>query len=195
MSKKILAGLTRPQRHNPDRVLTPADVNPRKHSPVAMHNRVRLEVVGPDEVTGEIVTKQTAEAVGNIMCTYGLSRLASLLAGGSMNCSDWIGGMRIGTDSTAATSTDNSLGASTGSMDLTDAADVIEAGARTLRCVGTFSSNNPAGAATIKEIGIFVSSGVTTGAIARKDLTGAQSVNKGASDSIQVSYDIVFTTA
>ena len=78
---------------------------------------------------------------------------------------------------------------------LADAADVTEAGARTLRCVATFSSNNPAGAAQIREIGILASSNVTTGLVARKDLTGAQSVNKGASDSIQVSYDIVFTTA
>jgi hypothetical protein len=146
---------------------------------VRWQNRVIMEVVGPDEQTGEIVTKQRMEATGNIMCTYGLSRLVSLLAGGSMDASSWIGGMRIGTDSTAAVSTDNQLGASTGSIDLTDAADVTEAGARTLRCVGTFASNNPAGAATIKEIGIFASSAVTTGLVARKDLTGAQSVELG----------------
>lgn len=197
MSKRNpLDGLTRPKKAEwGARPLTPEDVNPRKHSPLAMHNRVVMEVVGPDENTGDIITKQRVEATGNIMCTYGLSRLVSLLAGGSMDCSSWIGGMRIGTDSTAAVSTDNSLGASTGSIDLTDSSDVIEAGARTLRCVGTFASNNPAGSATIKEIGIFASSNATTGLVARKDLTGAQSVNKGASDSINVSYDLVFTTA
>jgi cytochrome b len=72
---------------------------------------------------------------------------------------------------------------------------VTEAGARTLRCVATFASDNPAGAAQIREIGLYASSNVTTGLVARQDLTGANSVNKGASDSINVSYDVVFTTA
>lgn len=187
-----LRGITRPSRRQ--QVLSADDINPRQHSPLSLQNRVRLQVVGPDEF-GNQITKQEVEAIGNIMCTYGLSRLASLLAGGAFDCSSWLAGMRIGTDSTAATSNDSQLGASTGSIDLTDAADIAEAGAMTLRCVGTFASNNPAGAATIKEIGLFASSNVTTGLVARKDLTGAQSVNKGASDSINVSYDVIFTTA
>lgn len=167
--------------------------NPR-HTPLAVQNRLRMDVVGPDE-HGNIVTKQHVDHVRNVMATYGLSRIVALLAGGAMDCSSWIGGMRIGTDNTAAASTDSRLLASTGSIDLTDAADVTEAGARTLRCVGTFASDNPAGAAQIREIGLYASSNVTTGIVNRMDLTGAQSVNKGASDQIQVSLDIVFTTA
>jgi len=186
-----LDGLTRPGKQ---RRQTYEDINPRRHAPLGIQNRIHMQVVGPDEF-GNVITKEDKVMEGNIMATYGLSRLASLLAGGSMNCSDWIGGMRIGTDNTAAASTDSRLSASTGSVDLTDASDVIEAGARTLRCVATFASDNPAGAAQIREIGIFASSNVTTGVVARKDLTGAESVNKGASDSINVSYDIVFTTA
>lgn len=162
--------------------------NPR-HSPLSMHNRLQLEVVGPD---GEV--KQRIDHVHNVMATYGLSRLVALLAGGSMDCSSWIGGMRIGTDNTVAASTDSRLLASTGSVDLTNSGDVIEAGARTLRCVATFASDNPAGAAQIREIGIYASSDVSTGIVNRMDLTGANSVNKGASDSINVSLDIVFTT-
>lgn len=188
-----LAGICLPNR-SPTPFQTHDDINPRKHSPLAIQNRVRIQVVGPDE-HGRQVTKEDKVVSDNIMATYGLSRIVALLAGGAMDCSSWIGGMRIGTDNTGAVSTDNSLGASTGSVDLTDAADVTEAGARTLRCVATFASDNPAGAAQIREIGIFASSNVTTGLVARKDLTGAQSVNKGASDSIQVSYDVVFTTA
>lgn len=184
----ILDGITRPGRRMAD------FENPRQHSPLGTQNRVRLQVVGPDE-HGQQVTKQDIVAEGNIMATYGLSRLVALLAGGSMNASDWIGGMRIGTDATGATSNDTCLIASTASVDLTDAGDVTEAGARTLRCVATFASDNPAGAATIKEIGIYASSNVTTGLVARKDLTGAQSVNKGASDAINVSYDIVLDLA
>ncbi len=181
--KNILDGLTRPSRAQDD------FSNPR-HTPLTVYNRARLQVVGPD---GQV--KQAGEWANNVMATYGLSRLVSLLAGGAMDCSSWIGGMRIGTDNTAAASTDSRLLASTGSIDLTDAADVIEAGARTLRCVGTFASDNPAGAAQIREIGVYASSNVTTGIVNRLDLTGAQSVNKGASDSIQVSVDVVFTTA
>jgi hypothetical protein len=192
MNNNILAGITRPGRG--PRPASAADINPRQHAPLGVQNRVRFEVVGPNE-HGEIVTKQTVEAHGKIMATSGLSRLVALLAGGSMNASDWIGGMRIGTDNTGAASTDSRLLASTGSVDLTDAADLTEAGARTLRAVATFASDNPAGAASIREIGLYASSNVTTGCVARKDLTGAQSVNKGASDSINVSYDLVFTTA
>lgn len=184
----ILDGITRPMPGNP---VQPS--NPR-HSPLAIQNRLRMQVVGPDE-HGNTVTKQTVDQVHNIMATYGLSKLVSFLAGGAMNASDWIGGMRIGTDSTAAVSTDSRLGASTGSIDLTDAGDVTEAGARTLRCIGTFASDNPAGAATITEVAVYASSNVTTGLVNRINLTGAQSVNKGASDSIQVSVDFTFTTA
>lgn len=188
-----LTGITRLNRNR--KRLTADEINPRRHAPLGMQNRIRMQVVGPDEATGEQVTKQDVVMEGNIMATYGLSRLVALLAGGSMDASSWIGGMRIGTDNTGAASTDTRLIASTGSVDLTDAGDVTEAGARTLRCVATFASDNPAGAASIREIGIYASSNVTTGIVARKDLTGAESVNKGNSDSINVSYDIVFTTA
>lgn len=187
-----LTGITRPNRDR--KRVTAEGINPRRHSPLGIQNRVRMQVVGPDE-HGNIITKQDVVAEGNIMATYGLSRIVALLAGGAMDCSSWIGGMRIGTDQTGAASTDSRLLASTGSVDLTDASDIVEAGARTLRCVATFASDNPAGAASIREIGLYASSAVTTGIVARKDLTGAESVNKGASDSINVSYDVVFTTA
>jgi hypothetical protein len=185
--RNFLDGLTRPGRG-------PTEFSNPRHSPVGIYNRARLQLVGPDE-RGDIVTKHTGEWAHNVMNTYGLSRLVSLLGGGALNCSDWIGGIRIGTDSTVASSNDAALVASTASLDLTDAADVTEAGARTLRCVATFASSQPAGAATIKEIGLYVFSNSTSGLVNRMDLTGAQSVNKGASDSINVSMDIVFTTA
>lgn len=164
-----LAGVTRP--HPPGTGRGGPLRNPGRHSPLGVQNVVRMQVVGPDGAV-----KQDVVAEGNVMATYGLSRLVALLAGGAMDASSWIGGMRIGTDATAATSNDNSLVASTGSVDLTDAGDVTEAGARTLRCVATFASDNPAGAAQIREIGLLASSNVTTGCVARKDLTGAQSV-------------------
>lgn len=190
---KSLEGVTRPYSRRPS--WTPEETNPRRHSPIGVQNRVRIQLVGPRRKGGKPVVKQDVISEGNIMATYGLSRIVALLAGGAMDASSWIAGMRIGTDNTAASSNDSRLLASTASVDLTDAGDVTEAGARTLRCIATFASDNPAGAAQIREIAIYASSNVTTGIVCRKDLTGAESVNKGASDSIQVSYDIIFTTA
>lgn len=185
MSKHPLAGITR--RGSSD------FSNPR-HTPIGVYNRARLQLVGPDE-HGNIVTKHTGDWAQNVMATYGLSKLVSYLGAGTVTVSDWIGGIRIGTDNTAASSTDTCLIASTASLAVTAAGDVTEAGARTLRVVATFASSQPAGAAQIREIGLYASSNVTTGLVNRIDLTGAQSVNKGASDSVNVSIDIVFTTA
>lgn len=178
----ILNGLTRP-------AATREATNPR-HTPIAVQNRVRVQVVGPGGVV-----KHDRWKLGNVMCTYGLSRLVSMLAGGALNCSDWIGGIRVGTGNTAAASTDNQLVASTGSRDLTDAGDVVEQGARTLRCTASFASNNPAGSYSGREVGIFASSAVTTGLVARMDLTGADSFAKGNSDTVNITYDMVFITA
>jgi hypothetical protein len=185
MSKHPLSGITRRGRsdfHNP------------RHTPVGIYNRARLQVVGPNE-HGDIVTKHTGGWAYNVMATYGLSKLVSFLGAGTVTVSDWIGGLRIGTDNTAAVSTDTCLLASTASLAVTAAGDVTEAGARTLRVVATFASSQPAGAASIREIGLYASSNVTTGLVNRIDLTGANSVNKGNSDVINCSIDIVFTTA
>lgn len=180
----FLAGLTRaPRAYRPP-------TNPPPHSPLGLQDKLTIEQVGPG---GEV--KRRSEVYGNILCTHGLNRLCELIATGG-EASDLIAAARIGTDNTAAASTDNALGASTGSVALSGASmDASDQGNRTLRYVMTFASNNPAGAAQIREIGLFASSNVTSGALARRDLTGAESVNKGASDEIRVSWDIVFTTA
>lgn len=165
-------------------------LNPPPHSPIGLQDRLQMDVVGPDGVV-----KQHVEVAGNILVTYGLNRLCELIATGG-EASGWAAACRIGTDNTGATSTDNQLNNSTGSVAITGASmDASDQGDRTLRYVMTFASDNPSGAAQIREIGLYASSNVTTGLIARRDLTGAQSVNKGASDAINVSWDLVFTTA
>lgn len=184
MSLDGITRLQRPEKFNPK--------NPTRHSPVLIQNQIHLQIVGPDE-SGQIVTKEDKQITGNILTTWGLNHLCELIATGG-NASNWIGGMRIGTDNTVISSTDNQLGASTGSIDLTDASDVIDQGNRTLRCVGEFSSNNPAGTASIREIGIFASSNDATTMIAGRELVGGNSAAKGASDSINVTYDFVFNT-
>jgi hypothetical protein len=57
----------------------------------------------------------------------------------------------------------------------------------------TFASNNPAGAAAINEVGLFGGTALSGSMIARSVL-GAASINKGASDSIQITHQVVFTT-
>jgi hypothetical protein len=181
-----LAGITRPG-HTPFR-------NPTPHSPFKIQNRVKLAVVGPD---GQI--KEETPWVHNIMTTFGLASLASRIgtaSGANVNTTtEFVSAMKIGTHTTAATSNDVSLGASTGSVTIGNASFTkTNAGNRTVSYRATFASDNPAGAAQINEVGLFLNSTADSQCAARSVL-GTASVNKGASDTIQVSYDTVYTTA
>ena len=164
--------------------------NPAGHSPLRAKNRIKMRVVGPK---GNV--KQEIDHIENIMCTFGLNRLCELIATGG-EASDWISAYGIGTDTTAANSTQDALGASTGSVALsaTTNMNVTDQGNLTLRYLATFLSNNPAGAAEIHEVGLFCAEAASAEMAARAVL-GASSVNKGASDQIQISHDVIFTTA
>lgn len=172
--------------------------NPQNHSPVPVQNRVRMEVWGPeDENKPELVRKAVCEHVGNIMATFGLNRLCEIVATATdyhSNTQNWISAMRIGTHTQAEASGDDTLGASTASVNITEASMAAsDAGDRTLRYVATFASNNPSGAAQINEVGLFCNS-TAHSQMAARSILGTDSVNKGASDEIRVSYDVVFTT-
>ncbi len=105
----ILKGLTRPG-NSPFK-------NPAPHAPGGMRNRIRVAVAGPD---GQV--KQMGEWAENIMNTFGLASLASMVGSGAgVNASTLVSAMKIGTGTTAATSTDASLVASTGSVVITAA--------------------------------------------------------------------------
>lgn len=163
--------------------------NPGGHSPAAMQNRLQLEVVGPD---GEVRARR--EHIGNVVATFGLNRLCELIATGG-EASNLVAAARIGTSTVAESSTHNSLIASTGSVAISGASmDASDQGDRTLRYVMTFASNNPAGAAEIHEVGLFCNSTANSELLARSEL-GTDSVNKGASDEIRISYDCLWTTA
>ena len=166
--------------------------NPVKHSPVAVQNRVRVAVRGPD---GE-VKEDTGWVYGNILNTFGLASLASMVGSGAgVNASTLVSAMKIGTSSTAETSTDAALGASTASVVITQASlTKTNLGNRTVEYQATFASNNPAGTATINEVGLYCNSTADSQLLARKTL-GTASVNKGASDTINISYDTIYTTA
>lgn len=180
---KILAGITR-------KVFGRPIENPADHCPLPLQNRLKIQVVGPDGVI-----KQTVEHVGNLMATSGLTRLAALIATGTAACSDFVSAMGIGTSTTAVNSTHDALQASTAIVHMSQASlDGTAVGNMTARYVATFASNNPAGAATINEVGLFWTNAASANMIARSVL-GTDSINKGASDVINISYDLVAKTA
>ena len=182
----FLDGITRPG-HKPL-------ANPTAHSPFRIQNRIKVAVVGPDGVT-----KKETPWLSNIMTTFGLASLASRIgtsSGANVNTTtEFVSAMKIGTGTQAATSSDTSLVASTGSVTIGNASFTkTNAGNRTVSYRATFASDNPAGAAQINEVGLYLNSTAESQCAARSVL-GTASVNKGASDTIQVSYDTVYTTA
>lgn len=182
---EVLAGVTRIGQRRP------VD-NPPPHGSGSWRQRVRMALVGPD---GEV--KQTTPWHENIACTFGLASLASMVGSGAgVNASTLVSTMKIGTGNTAAASTDTALNNSTAAVHITAASlTKTNLGNRTVEYQATFASNNPAGAASIQEVGLFCNSTADSQCAAHTILTGANSVNKGASDSINVSYDLIFTTA
>lgn len=169
-------------------------VNPGKHSSLRIQNRVKLQIKGPD---GEV--KAETPWMANILTTLGLASLASRVgtaSGANVNTTtEFISAMKIGTSTVAATSTDAALGNSTGSVTIGNASFTkSNLAARTVEYQATFASNNPAGAAVINEVGIYLNSTADT-QIAARSVLGTNSVNKGASDTINVSYQLLFTTA
>ena len=159
--------------------------NPVPHSPVRMQNRIHFDVVGPD---GQV--KQSVRNVENIMVTNGLVQAGKLLSTSTKAGSTWAQTMAIGTSNTAANSTQSGL---LNSTQLCGTFSRSDQGNMTARYLGTFASDG--NAASIQEIGIFASNVGNDSMICRSVLTGTQSVNRGASDQINVSYDVVLTTA
>jgi hypothetical protein len=159
-----------------------------KHSPFRAKNRIKIRLVGPDGVI-----KQEFDHVENIMATYGLNWLCERIVTGG-EASSWVQRMGIGTSTTAAASDQASLIASTASVHISDASmDASDAGNMSCNFQATFAANNPAGAAAIHEVGLFGGTALSGSMIARSVL-GTASINKGASDSIQITHQVVFTT-
>lgn len=181
----FLRGITRPG------ALFSLPRNPVDHSPFKIQNRVRLAVGKHGEPP-----RYTTPWVYNIANTFGLASLASMVgSGAAVTASNLVSTMRIGTDTTAATSTDAGLGASTAQVNITAASlTKTNLGNRTVEYQATFASNNPAGTYVANEVGLFCNSTGNNQLMARSVL-GTASVNKGASDTINCSYDLIFITA
>lgn len=180
----MLNGLTRPT-FRPS-----APFNPGIHSPAGFHNRLIIEKHSPDG------SMERREHVGNIATTYGLNNLGALLATGTQAFSatnGWVRAMAVGTSTTAAVSTDTTLGASTASQHISGASmDVSHAGGRSLNYLGTFADAN---AYTINEVGVFGTNDASGSAVARSVLATSDAVVKGTGDTVNVTYQFIFTTA
>ncbi len=183
----ILDGITRPYALDPP-------VNPGEHSPVCITSRARI-AVGPEGGPPRVTTPW----VENILTTFGLASLASrvgTVSGANVNTStELVSAIKIGTSTTAATSSDTALNASTASITIGNASFTkSNLAARTVEYQATFASNNPAGTAVINEIGLYLNS-TADSQLFNHIVLGTASVNKLASDTISASVDIVFTTA
>jgi hypothetical protein len=184
----FLDGLTR----RPTRFEAPT--NPGQHSSLKMTSRARLRVVAPD---GSI--RQETPWIENIMTTFGLASLASRVgttSGANVNTTtELVSAIKIGTGTNAASSTDTSLTASTASVTIGNASFTkTNLGNRTVEYQATFASNNPAGTATIDEVGLYLNS-TAESQLFNHIVLGTASVNKLASDVINVSVDTIYTTA
>lgn len=172
----------------------PPITNPDQHSPFGVTSRARL-AVGPEGGPPREVT----DWVENILTTFGLASLASRVgtaSGANANTTtEFVSAIKIGTSTTAATSTDTALNASTASVTMGNASFTkTNVGNRTVEYQATFASNNPAGTAQINEIGLYLNS-TADSQLFNHIVLGTASVNKLASDTISASVDIVFTTA
>lgn len=179
---KSLAGITRPGWTEPR--------NPGEHVPCPMRNRIILEKHSPDGTVSRTIRD------GNIMTTYGLNNLAELIASGTQAYSatnGWVRVMAVGTGTTAAASTDVTLANSTASVHISAASMVAsDAGARTLQYNATFDDAN---AYTINEVGLFGTDTAAGSGVARTVLAASDQVVKGTGDTVNVSYQVIFTTA
>jgi hypothetical protein len=147
-----------------------------------------------DPDTGKVrkVLKRRVERFGNIACTYGLDQMAQLFSSDTNGASKICSAMAIGTDTTAANSTQSSCAGSTQIVYLSQASMVASyPGTCTLQYNATFASNG--NACTINEVGLFGTTAATNKMLARSVL-GASSINRGTADEIRCSYQLIFST-
>lgn len=199
----MLNGITRPSAcvPPPKNPTVPQLEDLERHSPVAMQNRVRIKVHGPDANGKDVEKQDTGWLYGNIVNTFGLASLASIVGANTTATNSFanrlVSTMMIGTGTNAETSTDTSIVASTASVSIAGAGTFTNTnlGNRTVEYQATFASNNPAGTAVISEIGLLCNSTANSQLLARKTITGTAAVNKSNSDVINISYDIIFTSS
>jgi hypothetical protein len=162
--------------------------------PLAFQNRVLIRHEHPDGTYTDHCQQ------GNILVTYGLNNLVEKIAAGSASWSgsqSWVRAMVLGNSNAtdAIGYSDVSIGnAGSTKAQSSDSLVSSDAGARTLEYQATFSDGD---AYEIHTVALFGTTGAAyagsmIGAIL---LTGANTVNKGTGDTVNVSYQVIAQSA
>lgn len=162
------------------------------HSPLGVQNRVLMDVFGPDE-DGEIVCKQSVVHEGNILLTYGLNRLAEMLASDAGGASAWMNYIGLGSATQVANSTYSGILSTFGTGTAGGATHArSDGGARTAEFQATFSDTD--NARTIEEVALCQTNTYDASGGARSVLD-TDSVGKGTGDTVNISYQFIAGTA
>lgn len=181
MKKSILDGIVRRPRFS-------GGHNPALHSPLAVQNRVILEVVGPDHQV-----KQRVEHDGNLLLQYGLNRLSEMLASDTDGASAWMSYIGLGADTTAANSTQSGVGTTFGTGTAGGmTCNISDKGSYTAEYQGTFSDTD--NARTIAEV-CLCQTNTYDGSGGARSVLGTGSVVKGVNDTVNMSYQFIANTA
>jgi len=161
--------------------------NPVCHLPLRLQNRIIGRV--RDKATGEV--KQEFCHQGNVMATYGLNNLIERMATGG-EASDLVHMGAVGTHTQVEASGNTGLYAGTNSVFLSQAAMAVSAkGELTVEYQMTFDDGS---IYEVHEVGLLGTNNMANSLIARAML-GTDSINKGAADEINISYQIIASTA
>lgn len=165
-----LDGITRKVRKKP------ATRNPAHHGSPSVRSELRVRVV---DQSGKL--KQYGLFHENVFVTGGLDRLANLIATGGEASNQWVNAFGIGTNNTAASSTDTGLYGETTIKGIPQVT-VSKPAARKVRWSVTFESDEPPGQLTVKEVGLFFTDATNKILIARRDLATNEQVIKSDND-------------
>lgn len=161
--------------------------NPARHCPLTIQNRIRYRV--RDRLTGEV--KQEGMVEGNVLTTFGLNNLGERMVTGG-DASDLVHMMAVGTQTTAEASDNSGLYAGTNSVYLSQASMAVsDKGAMTVEFQATFDDGS---AYEIHEVGLMGTNLMANSLVARA-MVGTDSINKGVSDEVHYSYQVIIGTA
>ena len=149
----------------------------RSRDKMNFRGEVWLELRGPDGAV-----KQFVHVPSNAICSVGEAAIAAHIHSGTVAGSTLFGYLGIGTSTTAPATSDTALGGETG----TRVAGTKSSSGRVLTMTCNFASDNPAGAATLNEVGIFHAT--TAGSILAHATCAA--VSKAASDNTSMTYQV-----
>lgn len=179
-TRSILDGLVRKPRFR-------GGSNPVQHSPLLLRNRAIIDVIGPD---GKL--KQHVEHDGNVLLQYGLNRLSEMLVSDVGGASAWANYIAVGSDTTAANSTQAGIGTTFGTGTAGGATvNRSDKGSYTAEYQATFTDT--ANARTIAELVLCQTNTYNASGLARLVL-GTDSVGKGTGDTVNLTYQVIAGT-